>query len=57
MNQQLDITSDRKRWHRPIDQFDEVDTCDFCGKPLTLTADPANDSVELVCTYRFCPGK
>lgn len=54
-NQQLDLTTDRKRFHRSIDQFD-TEVCQHCGKPLTMIADPLI-GVEWVCENRLCPGR
>jgi hypothetical protein len=56
-DQQLDLTTDHKQWHRPIDQFDlDVETCSFCSKPLDKEIDEIN-GIEWVCNNRFCPGK
>jgi hypothetical protein len=48
-----DITSDRRKFHRPIDSFD-VETCQHCGKPLDSVIDEIN-GLELVCNNPDCP--
>jgi hypothetical protein len=57
MDQQIDITADRKRFHRPIAGIDDdVEVCNFCSKPLSKVMDEIN-GIELVCENRSCPGR